>query len=101
MASVVTLGSASDRSPDLATRIAMMTASPWFVAGDGDPAGEANASDWMSRSGRCVRARPPLGDWTEARGDGYRLGQWWAETIAGRDPDRFDPTWYELSDIWK
>lgn len=101
LASVVTLGSASDRRPDTAVRLAMASASPWYVAGDDDSAGQANAADWLLRSGRCRRIIPPEGDWTDAHKAGYRLGEWWAEILAGRDPYRFDPVWYELAALWR
>lgn len=94
-ASVITLGSASDRGRGSALALAMAAASPWFIAGDDDPAGEANASHWHSKSSRCRRVIPPEGDWTDALRDGYRLDEWWAEIFAGRDPYRFDPAWYE------
>jgi DNA primase len=63
LAAVVTLGSASSR-PDPATLVDLMPAAPWFLALDGDEAGDKAAATWPARA---VRVRPPEGlkDWTE------------------------------------
>lgn len=97
-AGVVTLGSAADRDPRSALGLAMAAATPWYIAGDSDSAGEANASHWLARSGRCRRVAPPAKDWTDAYRDGYRIDELWAEVFAGRDPDGFDPSWFETTD---
>jgi DNA primase len=62
-AAVVTLGSASSQ-PDAATLVDLMPAAPWFLALDGDEAGDKAAATWPARA---VRVRPPEGmkDWTE------------------------------------
>ncbi len=67
---------------------------------DADSAGAKNAEAWISRSQRCRRVSPPAKDWTAAHCDGFNLRDWWDEWLAGRDPERFDPSWYPLSDIW-
>ncbi len=94
LAPVVTLGSAGDR-PGPRVLSAMTMASPWYVTHHDDGAGQKAAEGWMARSGRCRRVVPPAGDWTDAFLDGYDLRQVWVEILAGRDPDRFDPSWYE------
>jgi hypothetical protein len=44
----------------------MLAAAPWFLALDGDQAGDQAAAKWPARS---IRVRPPEGvkDWTELR----------------------------------
>jgi DNA primase len=64
LAAVVTLGSASS-NPDSGILMELMPATPWFVALDGDEAGDESASCWPARADRV---RPPgsFKDWTEA-----------------------------------
>ncbi len=63
LAAVVTLGSASSQ-PDSSILVDLMPAAPWFLALDGDEAGDKAASEWPARA---IRVRPPQGvkDWTE------------------------------------
>jgi hypothetical protein len=94
IAAVVTLGSASAR-PDPAILGRMLSAAPWFVATDGDEAGEKAAGDWPATA---RRVRPPgsFKDWTEAKAGGIDLARWWREILAGVErPALF--TWEELS----
>jgi hypothetical protein len=97
MASVVTLGSASARpDPPILGRI--LAAAPWFIATDGDEAGDRSAEGWLARSGRCRRVRPPgsFKDWTEAHLGGVGLRRWWADRLSGVEhPTLY--TWDELS----
>src|SRR5207245_510966 len=66
----------------------------WFVAHDGDEAGDKAAAGWPAR-GR--RVRPPVGkDWTDAKAAGVDLARWWRDIMAGVDrPALF--TWDELA----
>ena len=99
LASVVTLGSASDRRPDVAVSLALATCSPWYIAGDNDAAGKVNAEGWLTRSARCRRIAPPGKDWTSCFQEGYRLGEWWKAILGGSDPNGLesDPDLYEPS----
>jgi hypothetical protein len=94
MAAVVTLGSASAR-PDSAILGRMRTAAPWYVATDGDDAGDKAAGGWPAAARRI---RPPgsFKDWTEAKAGRVDLLRWWREILAGvAKPELF--TWDELS----
>jgi hypothetical protein len=83
LAAVVTLGSASGR-PDPDTLLELMPAAPWFLALDGDQAGDKAASGWPARS---IRVRPPEGkDWTEAAQAGVDLRGWWLPRLGGTEP---------------
>ena len=85
LATVLTLGSASGRpTPELFTEFAK--ARPWFVATDGDDAGDQAARHWPPRA---RRVRPPgeFKDWTEARQAGVDLRRWWTDRI---DPPPVD-----------
>jgi hypothetical protein len=77
LAAVVTLGSASAR-PDTGILAALLIASPWFVATDGDSAGDRAADGWPARA---RRVRPPAKDWTDAYMAGVDLRRWWHERI--------------------
>jgi len=80
----ITLGSASDR-PDSRILLGMSKASPWYVAGDADGAGEVSSDDWLARSGRCRRIVPPAGDWTDAHRAGIDLRGWWENVLRPGD----------------
>jgi hypothetical protein len=81
LAGVVTLGSASDR-PDASILGAMLPAAPWYVATDGDDAGDRAAAGWPARA-RRVRPPAPYKDWTDAHRAGVGLRRWWVEVMAG------------------
>ena len=94
LASVVTLGSASNRpGPRL---LGMMLAAPrWYISTDADDAGDRAAEGWPPRA---HRARPPrpFKDWTEARQGGVDLRRWWTDRFGGIEaPQLF--TWEELA----
>jgi hypothetical protein len=102
-ASVLSLGSASSR-PEAATLGKMLLAPQWYIATDGDSAGDRAASGWPARA---VRVKPPVGkDWTEAAQYGVELGhpgvdltRWWRDRLAGTEaPELF--TWSEQS-TWR
>jgi hypothetical protein len=94
LAAVVTLGSASAR-PEPAVFGRMLAASPWFIATDGDTAGDKSAAGWPARA-RRVRPPEPFKDWTEVKAAGVDLRRWWADVLSGIDrPALF--TWPELS----
>lgn len=83
LASVVTLGSASGH-PGSRVLSALLSASPWLIAGDRDPAGDSSADGWIGRYGGCRRVAPPVGkDWTEARAQGLDLRAWWSDCLSG------------------
>jgi hypothetical protein len=94
MASVVTMGSASNRTdPDVLAR--MLSAPAWFIATDADKAGDAAASKFPARA---RRVRPPgsYKDWTEAHQHRVNLRRWWSDRLRGIEtPQLF--TWDELS----
>jgi hypothetical protein len=69
LAAVVTLGSASAR-PEAAILGAMLAAPTWYVATDGDDAGDKAASKWLDTRARRVRPPGPGKDW----GDVHRAG---------------------------
>jgi hypothetical protein len=95
LASVVTLGSASER-PTAAALARMLAASGWYLAHDRDPAGDKAADAWPAGA---RRVRPPVGkDWTEAK-KGVGLRRWWGELLAG-NPSPEIYTWDELS-TWR
>ncbi len=71
LAAIVTLGSSSNR-PDLITRAGMLAACPWFIATDGDQAGDRAADEWPTVRTR-VRPPEPFKDWTEAAQAGVDL----------------------------
>jgi hypothetical protein len=78
LASVITLGSASIR-PEGSTYLAMLRCPVWYLALDGDPAGDKAAGEWPARA---RRVRPPAGkDWTEAAQAGIDLRRWWIEEV--------------------
>jgi hypothetical protein len=96
LAAVVTLGSASAR-PDPSVLGKMLTAFPWFVATDNDPAGDESAGGWPS----CARrVKPPgtLKDWTEVRQWGIDLLRWWSEILAGKERPPLFP-WEEVQKL--
>ena len=97
LAAVVTLGSASAR-PGPSAFGKMLVASPWFVATDGDGAGDGAASGWPSHA-RRVRPPSPFKDWTEARVGGVDLARWWGDVLRG-DPKPALFIWEELS-TWR
>ena len=102
----LTLGSASARAgPGILGPL--LSASPWYVATDADPAGDDSAAAWDGYPcARRVRPPEPFKDWTEAaaspegtRGCGVDLRRWWADVLAGIDrPPLF--TWPELA-AWR
>ena len=81
LAAVVTLGSASSK-PEPSILVDLMSAAPWFLALDGDEAGDKSASGWPARA---IRVRPPgsFKDWTEAARAGVDLRRWWSDRLAG------------------
>jgi hypothetical protein len=94
LASVVTLGSSSNR-PDPRILGALLAAAPWFIATDADSAGDRAASVWPAVS---RRVRPPgaFRDWTEAAQAGVNLRRWWSDRLVGTTaPALF--TWDELA----
>jgi DNA primase len=70
LAAVITLGSASSK-PNPSLLGLMLAAAPWFLALDGDEAGDKAASGWPARA-ICVRPPGPNKDWTEAHQYGVR-----------------------------
>jgi DNA primase len=95
LAGVVTLGSASSK-PEQATCLAMLAAPAWYVAHDGDGAGDNAAAGWVSA--RAHRVRPPgaYKDWTEAAQGGINLRRWWSDRLGGIEaPALF--IWEELA----
>jgi hypothetical protein len=73
----------------------MTAARRWFVATDGDEAGDKAAAGWPARA---RRVRPPgrFKDWTEAAQAGLDLARWWRDILAGVDrPPLF--SWPELA----
>jgi hypothetical protein len=102
VAAVITLGSASSSLDDSHLRW-LVSAYPWFLAMDGDDAGDKCAQAWPPGS---RRVRPPVGkDWTEVTawigpgGHGIDLRRWWRDVLAG-DPSPPLYTWDELS-AWR
>jgi DNA primase len=94
LTAVVTLGSAS-RNPNPGILVELMPAAPWFLALDGDEAGEKAAAGWPARA---VLVRPPGSwkDWTEAAQAGVNLRRWWSDRLAATEaPPLF--TWDELA----
>jgi hypothetical protein len=81
MAAVVTLGSVST-PPTPAILSRMLSAAPWFLATDADPAGDGASGHWPAST---RRVRPPgrYKDWTEARQAGVDLRRWWGAILAG------------------
>jgi hypothetical protein len=97
LAAVATLGSASARpTPSVLGR--MLSASPWFVATDGDDAGDKGAAGWPTRA-RRVRPPGPHKDWSEAAAAGVNLRRWWTDLLAG-NPSPGLYTWDDLS-TWR
>ena len=68
---VVTLGSASAR-PGQAVQDVMLAAPVWYLALDGDQAGDKNAAAWPARA-RRVRPPAPFKDWRELHAAGFNL----------------------------
>ncbi|MGO9597366.1 MAG: CHC2 zinc finger domain-containing protein [Isosphaeraceae bacterium] len=83
LAAVVTLGSASSK-PEPGIFADLMPAAPWFLALDGDEAGDKAASGWPPRA---IRVRPPgaFKDWTKAAQAGVNLRRWWSDRLGGTD----------------
>jgi hypothetical protein len=94
LAAVVTLGSASAR-PDPAILGRMLSAAPWFVATDADPAGDKAADGWPA-SARRVRPPGSFKDWTEAKAGRVDLHRWWRDILTG-NPTPPLHTWDELA----
>jgi hypothetical protein len=90
LAAVVTLGSASGK-PDPGILANLLPAAPWFLALDGDTAGDKAADGWPARA---VRVRPPepFKDWTEAAQAGVNLRCWWLPRLGGTEA-----LWSELA----
>ena len=75
--------------------MAMLRCPTWFIALDGDKAGDDAAAEWPARA---VRVRPPAPDkdWTEAVQSGVNLRRWWSDRLGGIEaPER--STWDELA----
>jgi hypothetical protein len=81
LAAVVTLGCASSR-PEGGILVDLMAAAPWYLALDGDAAGDKAAAEWPARA---IRVRPPgtFKDGTEAAQAGVKLRRWWSERLLG------------------
>jgi hypothetical protein len=77
LAPVVTLGSASSR-PVPGILGTMLAAAPWYIATDGDEAGDKAADGWPSSA---RRVRPAAKDWTAAHLAGVNLRDWWEEVL--------------------
>jgi hypothetical protein len=85
---VVTLGSASNR-PAGGILDLMLIAPVWFLALDGDQAGDKNATQWPARA-RRIRPPAPYKDWTDAHvGDSKKLSDWADPRRAGRNLVRY------------
>ena len=95
LAAVVTLGIASAR-PEGSTYLAMLPAPSWYIATDGDAAGDKAAAGWPARA---IRVKPPNGkDWTEAHRAGIDLRRWWiAHLDATEAPDPPEPAPWKVS----
>ena len=97
-AAVVTLGSAAGK-PEPKILVDLMPAAPWFLALDGDEAGDKSASGWPSRA---IRVRPPgsFKDWTEAAQAGVNLRRFWSDRIgqAAGMPHGDEPEWYAIEE---
>ncbi len=93
LAAVVTVGSAST-GPDAAILGKFLIASRWYLALDGDEAGDRAALKWPAPA-RRVRPPTPHKDWTEARQAGIDLRRWWVDRI-GMIESRERPTGDEL-----
>jgi DNA primase len=84
-ASVITLGSASART-DPAVLVRMLSAPRWFVALDGDEAGDRAAAKFP---GRSIRVRPPAPnkDWGEVHAGGpNRIRYHWGCLLSHATP---------------
>lgn len=93
VASVVTFGGAGSRPEPSALR-RLLSASPWFIATDGDAAGEKAAALWPASA---RRVRPPLGkDWCETARHGVDLRRWWIDVVSGVERPQVY-TWDDLS----
>jgi hypothetical protein len=88
LAEVVTLGSASSK-PEGGILVDLMAAAPWYLALDGDDAGDKAASGWPARA---IRVRPPgvYKDWTEAAQAGVNLRRWWSDRLLGTGTPTLD-----------
>jgi hypothetical protein len=92
LAAVATLGSASARPAANILRM-LLIADPWFIATDGDDAGDKSAASWPP-SARRVRPPGGLKDWCEANAAGIDLRRWWERVLAGEPDPRL--SWDEL-----
>ena len=81
LAAVATLGGTGSSKPDPGILGSMLAATPWFVATDGDDAGDKAAARWETTRARRVRPPEPFKDWTEARQAGVNLRRWWADYL--------------------
>jgi hypothetical protein len=79
LAAVVNLGSAST-GPEAAILGRILVAPCWYLALDGDEAGDRAASKWPTPA-RRVRPPAPHKDWTEARQAGIDLRRWWVDRL--------------------
>jgi hypothetical protein len=64
----------------------MSRATPWYVAGDEDGAGNSANEKWLALSQRSIRVAPPEGmgkDWTNAYRQGLNLRDWWLPILGG------------------
>jgi DNA primase len=93
-AAVVTLGSAAVRRDPSIDRN-LRRAPRWYIATDGDSAGEKAATDWPARA-RRIRPPHPHKDWSEAKVAGVNLSRWWGDILNGNDRPALY-TWEELS----
>ena len=92
LAAVITLGGASSR-PSLQILSRLIAAHPWIIATDADDAGDKAAGDWLERSDRAIRVRPPEPygkDWTEVHQSGLDLKAWWVGPLEGKAPGSID-----------
>jgi hypothetical protein len=81
LATVGTLGGAGSTKPEPVILGKMLAAASWFIATDGDEAGDKAAARWEGT--RAVRVRPPepFKDWTDAARAGVNLRSWWADRL--------------------
>jgi DNA polymerase-1 len=62
----------------------MLSAFPWYIATDNDPAGDKAADGWPSVA-RRIRPPGPHKDWTEAHKGGVDLRRFWEDVLAGNE----------------
>ncbi len=83
LAAVVTLGGTESSKPEPDILGSLLPAARWFVATDGDDAGDKAAARWQSTRARRVRPPEPFKDWTDSARAGVNLRRWWADRLGG------------------